>query len=113
MSQQLLEAYETLFTSLWDRMATMLGRISTYSLMDRALFETGKESPLTNEIILRNQGLDFSVLKQKVNDLDSAILRDSLNSLIVNIVGLLAEQVGRTIADQIAKKAVIPGEHNG
>lgn len=109
MTQQLLEAYDTLFASLWDRMSMMLGRITTHNLMERALFLTANEAPLASEIILQPHALDFSSLKARVGEIPPQELRNMMNALVVNVVGVLAEQVGRAIADSIAKKAVSPG----
>jgi len=110
MPRRLLEAYESLFKSLWDRMSVMLGRFGTHSLMERALFDTSKENHLAADIVLRDDGLDFSTLEQVGHALDRDQLRDAVNRLVVNLVGVLAEQVGRTMAERIAGRGVVPGE---
>ena len=70
MSRQLLETYESLFKSLCDRISIMLGRFTTHSLMERALFDTGKEHPLVKELVLQENCLDISKLMQKADELD-------------------------------------------
>jgi hypothetical protein len=104
--QQLLETYESLFSALWDRMAAMLGGFTTYSLIERALFEAGKEYPLTRGLILRDNGLDFSALEQRTEAIDNVEFRTAMNTLVVDIVEILAEQIGRVMAERIVGKVV-------
>jgi len=110
MSQQLLDAYESLLQSLWDRMAQMLGRFTTYTLMERSLFITGSKYPLLNDLVLSETSLDFSQINDKADLLDDGEVKEAFNSFVVNLVTILAEQVGKAMANQIAGRTVLPDE---
>lgn len=105
---KLLEAYESLLQSLWERMALMLGRVTTRTLMERSIFETAKDFPIVNDISLSESGVDFSQLESNptLSDDHDQELKEAFNALVVNLVGVLAEQVGKRMADQIAGRMV-------
>jgi hypothetical protein len=99
----LLDIYEALLTTIWNRIIPTLGRVTVVAIVERALVVTTRRYPQIRYLRLLGHGIDFSALRQHAGETSREALHESLRELVTNLVYILAMLTGDILVRQLIK----------
>jgi hypothetical protein len=99
----LLDIYEALLTTIWNRIIPTLGRVTVVAIVERALVVTTRRYPQIRYLRLLGHGIDFSALRQHADETSHEALHESLRELVTNLVYILAMLTGDILVRQLIK----------
>lgn len=102
--EEVLEIYEDLLKTIWDRIMPTLGRVTVSAIMERALVLTAEKYPLIHHLEVRAEGVSFDVLRQRLGEEEKLALRDALKELVANLIDILAMLTGDILVRQLLKE---------
>ena len=103
--EEVLEIYEDLLSTLWNRILPTLGRVTVAAIMERALAMTEETYPALGRLQVTNDGVAFDQLRVRVGmgEEERGMLRDALKELVANLIDILAMLTG----DILVRKLMI------
>lgn len=102
--EEVLEIYEDLLQTIWNRIMPTLGRVTVTAIMERALALTVEKYPLIKHLEVRTEGVCFEVLRQHLGEEEKPILREALKEVITNLIDILAMLTGDILVRQLLKE---------
>ncbi|MFH7025746.1 MAG: hypothetical protein ACHBN1_10145 [Heteroscytonema crispum UTEX LB 1556] len=109
--QEVLEIYEDLLQTIWNRIMPTLGRVTVTAITERALVLTTEKYPLIKQLSLTSEGVSFEILRQHLGEEEKPVLRDALKELITNLIDIIAMLTGdilvRKLLNEIEEKKLI------
>ena len=102
--EEMLEIYEDLLQTLWNRILPTLGRVTVMAIMERSLALTSEKYPLIGHLQVTNEGVSFSVLSQQMGQEERESVRDALKELVANLIDILAMLTGDILVRQLIKE---------
>ena len=102
--EEVLEIYEDLLQTLWNRILPTLGRVTVMAIMERSLALTSEKYPLIGHLQVTNEGVSFSVLSQQMGQEERESVRDALKELVANLIDILAMLTGDILVRQLIKE---------
>ena len=102
--EEVLEVYEDLLKTIWNRILPTLGRVTVMAIMERALALTAETYPLLGRLQVTNEGLSFDVLRQQMREEEREDIRDALKELVANLIDILAMLTGDILVRQLMKE---------
>lgn len=102
--EELLEIYEELLMTIWNRIMPTLGRVTVVAILERALLITAEKYPHLIHLKVRNDGLDFSELRQHADQSARELLREAFVELVSSLVDILAMLTGDILVQQLVKE---------
>ena len=102
--EEVLEIYEDLLKTIWDRILPTLGRVTVMAIMERALVLTKEQYPLIGHLDATPEGVSFEVLRQRLGEEERLLLREALKELIANLIDILAMLTGDILVRQLLKE---------
>ncbi len=102
--QEVLEIYEDLLQTIWDRVLPTLGRVTVSAIMERALALTEETYPLLAHLQVTNEGVSFDVLRQQMGEEEREVIREALKELVANLIDILAMLTGDILVRQLIKE---------
>ncbi|MEO0373618.1 MAG: hypothetical protein AAF329_03110 [Cyanobacteria bacterium P01_A01_bin.17] len=102
--EEVLEIYEDLLKTIWDRIMPTLGRVTVSAIMERALVLTAEKYPLIHHLEVGAEGVSFDVLRQRLGEEEKFALRDALKELVANLIDILAMLTGDILVRQLLKE---------
>jgi len=102
--KEVLEIYEDLLQTIWNRILPTLGRVTVVAIVERALALTKETYPLLGHLQVTNEGLSFDVLRQRMREEEREAIRDALKELVANLIDILAMLTGDILVRQLIKE---------
>lgn len=102
--EEVLEIYEDLLQTIWDRILPTLGRVTVMAIMERALALTKESYSLLGHLKVTAEGISFEALREQMGEEERAILRDALKELVANLIDILAMLTGDILVRQLIKE---------
>ena len=102
--EEVLEIYEDLLQTIWNRIMPTLGRVTVTAIMQRALVLTAEKYPLIAHLQTTAEGVSFESLRDRLNEEGKLALRDALKELITNLIDILAMLTGDILVRQLLKE---------
>ena len=102
--EEVLEIYEDLLQTLWNRILPTLGRVTVSAIVERALALTKETYPVIGRLQVTNDGLSFDQLRVRVGEEERDLLRDALKELVANLIDILAMLTGDILVRHLIKE---------
>ncbi|WP_424097638.1 hypothetical protein [Moorena producens] len=102
--EEVIDIYEDLLTTIWDRIMPTLGRVTVVSIMERSLALTAEKYPLISYIESSAEGVSFEVFRQKVSPEQRLLIREALKELVTTLIDILAILTGDILVRQLLKE---------
>lgn len=102
--EEVLEIYEDLLKTIWNRIMPTLGRVTVSAIMERALVLTAEKYPLIHHLEVGAEGVSFDILRQRLGEEEKFALRDALKELVANLIDILAMLTGDILVRQLLKE---------
>lgn len=102
--EEVLETYDDLLKTIWNRILPTLGRVTVIAIMERALVLTKERYPLIGQLEVTQDGVSFTMLRQHIQDEDRQVIREALKELITNLIDILAMLTGDILVKQLLQE---------
>lgn len=102
--EEILEIYNDLLRTIWNRILPTLGRVTVMAIMERALVLTQESYAVIGYLQVTSEGITFRVLSQNIEDEDSQVIREGLKDLVANLIDILAMLTGDILVKQLMKE---------
>lgn len=102
--EELLDIYEELLKTIWNRIIPTLGRVTVMAIVERSLVVTTRKYPQIRYVRLLSHGFDFSLLRQHADETPREVLHEALRELVTNLVYILAMLTGDILVRQLIKE---------
>jgi hypothetical protein len=106
---EVLEIYEELLRTVWDRILPTLGRVTVMAIMERAIVLTKESFPIVERLEVTSDGLSFDALRSSMSESELAVIREALRELVADLIDILAMLTGDVLVQQLIKE--IDGGH--
>ncbi len=101
--ENIVDVYEDLFETIWEKITPTLGVITTSTIIDRAIRRTAERHELVGLITVGQEGLDFSALRAKAADRDREELKGGFKDMVANLLDILAKLTGNILVNELLK----------
>lgn len=102
--EEVLEIYEDLFKTIWNRILPTLGRVTVIAIVERALVLTREKYPSLAHLEVTPEGLSFEILRKRLPEEERMNLREALKELIANLIDILAMLTGDILVRQLLRE---------
>lgn len=102
--EEILEIYDDLLKTIWNRILPTLGRVTVMAIMERALALTKEKYPVVGKLQVNTEGVSFRVLSQSIKEEENQIIREGLKELIANLIDILAMLTGDILVRQLLQE---------
>ncbi|MCG6861848.1 MAG: hypothetical protein LJE70_11295 [Chromatiaceae bacterium] len=107
--EEVLEIYEELLQTVWDRILPTLGRVTVIAIMERAITLTRESFPIVQRLEVSPDGLLFDDLRDGMDESELEVIREALRELVADLIDILAMLTGDVLVQQLIKE--IDGRH--
>ena len=102
--EEVLEIYEELLQTVWDRILPTLGRVTVMAIMERAIVLTKDSYPIVDRLEVTPQGLSFEDLRRSMSESELEVIREALRELVADLIDILAMLTGDILVQQLIKE---------
>lgn len=102
--EEVLDIYNDLLKTIWNRILPTLGRVTVMAIMERALALTEETYPIIGFLKVTSEGISFRTLSQNVKDEDNHNIREGLKDLVANLIDILAMLTGDILVKQLLQE---------
>lgn len=102
--EEVLDIYNDLLRTIWNRILPTLGRVTVMAIMERALALTEERYPIIGFLRVTSEGISFRILSQNVQDEDNQFIREGLKELVANLIDILAMLTGDILVKQLLQE---------
>jgi hypothetical protein len=102
--EEVLEIYNDLLKTIWDRILPTLGRVTVMAIMERALVLTEETYTVIGYLQVTSEGISFRQLSQNLQEEDNHIIREGLKELVANLIDILAMLTGDILVKQLLQE---------
>ena len=94
---ELLDVYERALDAIWRRAHLSLGEITLVAIVDRVLYHGVERFPHLAALRVEPSGVHFGELRPSAEALDVALLEESLQFLVVELLRVLGTLTGEIL----------------
>jgi hypothetical protein len=102
--EEVLDIYNDLLRTIWNRILPTLGRVTVMAIMERSLALTEETYPIIGYLKVTSEGISFRILSQNVQDTDNQNIREGLKELVANLIDILAMLTGDILVKQLLQE---------
>jgi hypothetical protein len=102
--EEVLEIYEDLLQTIWNRITPTLGRVTVMAIVERTVALTKETYQVVDHLQVTPEGLSFDELRQQMGDEEREALREALKELVANLIDILAMLTGDILVRQLIKE---------
>jgi hypothetical protein len=102
--EEVLDIYEDLLSTIWNRVVPTLGRVTVSAIMERALALTEETYPLVGHLKVTDEGVSFDALRQRMEEEEREVVREALKEVITNLIDILVMLTGDILVRQLIKE---------
>ena len=103
VKEEIVDIYEDLFRTIWDRIMPTLGLVTTVTIMERAVYRTRQGFEALEHLEVTEEGLDFSELRKRVSEKDKGTLKEGFKELVASLFDILAKLTGNVLVRQLER----------
>ena len=103
--ENIVDVYEDLFVTIWDKITPTLGAITVATIVERAVRRTAAEHEMIGLLTVNHEGVDFTQLKRVAGEKEQAALREGFKLLVANLFDILAKLTGNILVKELLKVA--------
>lgn len=92
--QEIVSLYSELFGLIWSKIITTLGETTLIAVFRRIIKKSCHKHPLLACLSVTEEGIDFSQLKDKIEEADRVTIKESFNTLISELFTFLTQMTG-------------------
>jgi hypothetical protein len=100
----LIDIYEEMMVSIWEKMIPTLGIVTVAIIMERAINKTAKECPLMKSLKINEKGISFNNLKMRVSNREIEEVKQGFRELVANLCDILSKLTGSVLVDQLMEE---------
>ena len=112
LKNEIINIYEDIFITIWDKVCPTLGIISIVPIFQRAILRTSEQFANLEFLEVTPEGIGFSEFKFRSMEDDKEIIKSSLNELIGNLFDILIKLTGNILVNKLMKVIVIARLNN-
>lgn len=112
LKNEIINIYEDIFITIWDKVCPTLGIISIVPIFQRAILRTSEQFANLEFLEVTPEGIDFSDFKFRSMEDDKEIIKSSLNELIGNLFDILIKLTGNILVNKLMKIIVVARLNN-
>lgn len=101
--EEVLDIYQGLMQTVWERIFPILGRVTLIAIMERAVVITKKECPFVRKLRIGPQGPVFDGLHEAAADAEISDIRRAMRELVANVIDILAMLTGDLLVKQLVR----------
>ncbi len=101
---EVIDIYEDILTTIWEKIAPTLGNITVRTIAERAVLLASERHPLLKSVAVTDEGFDFKELKTRVDEKGRANIREGFKEIIANLFDILAKLTGNIMVDRLLKE---------
>ncbi len=101
---EVIDIYEDVLTTIWQKIAPTLGNITVRTIAERAVFLASEQHPLLKSVAVTDEGFDFTELKTRIDEKGRANIREGFKEIIANLFDILAKLTGNIMVDRLLKE---------
>lgn len=101
--EEVLDIYQGLMQTVWERIFPILGRVTLIAIMERAVVITKKECPFVRKLRIGPQGPVFDGLHEVAADAEISDIRQAMRELVANVIDILAMLTGDLLVKQLVR----------
>ncbi len=102
--EEVLDIYNDLLRTIWNRILPTLGRVTVMAIMERALALTQETYQIIGYLQVTSEGVSFRSLSQNIKEEETHVLREGLKELIANLIDILAMLTGDILVKQLLQE---------
>ncbi len=102
--EEVLEIYDDLLRTIWNRILPTLGRVTVMAIMERTLALTSETYPLIARLKVTHEGVLFHVLRDRLGESERQVIREALKELVANLIDILAMLTGDILVKQLLQE---------
>lgn len=95
--EEIVDIYEDLFQTIWDRIMPTLGVVTTVTILERAIYRTRQQFEILEHLEVTDEGLDFSELRKRVGEKQKPVLKEGFKELVASLFDILAKLTGNVL----------------
>lgn len=99
-----LDIYEDLLSTVWEKIMPTLGTVTVVTIIQRAIDRTSKSHPVLSRLTVTESGLSFDKMRDHIDDEQRNELKNTFKELIANLFDILAKLTGNIIVQQLIKE---------
>lgn len=101
---EVIDIYEDILTTIWEKIAPTLGNITVRTIGERAVILASQRHPLLQSVTVTEDGFDFTELKKRVDEKGRANIREGFKEIIANLFDILAKLTGNILVNRLIQE---------
>ncbi len=101
--ENIVDVYEDLFVTIWEKITPTLGAITVATIVKRAVQRTADDHEMIGLLTVDQNGVDFTQLKRVAGEKDQSTLKEGFKVLIANLFDILAKLTGNVLVKELLK----------
>lgn len=101
---EVIDIYEEILTTIWEKISPTLGNITVRTICERAVLLTSERHPLLKSVAVTDEGFDFKELKSRIDEKGRVTLREGFKEIIANLFDILAKLTGNIMVDRLLQE---------
>ena len=101
---EVIDIYEDILTTIWEKISPTLGNITVRTIAERAVLLASDSYPFLKSITVTNEGFEFKELRTRVDEKDRTNIREGFKEIIANLFDILAKLTGNIMVDRLMKE---------
>jgi len=99
--EDFLEVYEPLLNTIWDRLQSTLGVVTTRTLIERAQSMLLDTYPILRHLRITLKGIEFEIIRKYIGKEEDTTLQSALKELVKKIIAILVMLTGDLITPRL------------
>lgn len=99
-----LDIYEDLLKTIWNRIQPTLGWVTVVAIMERTLLITHKKYPAIQYLKVDDTGPDFSELRAHLHEIEREDLGTALKEVVARMIDILTILTGDILVQKLIKE---------
>ena len=108
--EEMLDVYDDLLATIWNRIQPTLGRVTVITIMERTLALAREKHPLVEHLQATPGGMRLVALRRQFDEQDRDDVRGALREVITTLIDILVMLTGDILVRQLMHEIERRGE---
>ena len=108
--EEMLDVYDDLLATIWNRIQPTLGRVTVITIMERTLALAREKHPLVEHLQATPEGMRLDALRRQFDEQDRDDVRGALREVITTLIDILVMLTGDILVRQLLNEIERRGE---
>ena len=104
MKVEVIDIYEDIIITIWEKISPTLGNITVRTIGERAVTLSSERYTFMRNVTVTEEGFDFAELKRRVDEKDKDSMREGFKELISSLFDILAKLTGNILVDRLMQE---------